>query len=136
MDQQAAVLEDDSPFVLLRAEGDNEDATLVVTFFGGQGGTVQANFDRWLSRWRDGRASPTRVKTSVLKTNDLTLLDHGPAGTFVADGPRIFNRQQAGLPPPRRRHRGADNFVRVRGLASWGEWDAAVQAFSSRACAS
>ena len=43
-------------FVLPRAEGDAEDASLVVYFFGGTGGSVQANLDRWVrsalaARW-------------------------------------------------------------------------------------
>ncbi len=46
-------------FVLPKAEGDPEDASLVVTFFGGQGGTVQANFDRWVTQMQqpDGNAA-------------------------------------------------------------------------------
>ena len=44
-------------FVLPKVAGDTEDATLVITYFGGQGGTVQANFDRWLTQMTqpDGR---------------------------------------------------------------------------------
>src|SRR4249920_1535036 len=72
---------------LPKAEGDTEDATLVVTYFGGQGGTVQANYDRWLSQMEqpDGRASKDVAKTSVLKTHDLTLSIMDLPGTFVAE---------------------------------------------------
>ena len=73
--------------VLPKAEGDPEDATLVVTYFGGQGGTVQANYDRWITQMEqpDGRASKDLAKTSVLKAHDLTLSIMDLPGTFVAE---------------------------------------------------
>ena len=36
-------------FTLAKAAGDAEDATVTVYFFGGQGGSVQANLDRWMT---------------------------------------------------------------------------------------
>ena len=41
-------------FTLPKTTGDAEDATLGIFFFGGQGGNVQANLERWIEI---GRAS-------------------------------------------------------------------------------
>jgi hypothetical protein len=45
-------------YLLPHAEKDTEDASLVVFFFSGQGGTPQANIDRWTQQFEqpDGRA--------------------------------------------------------------------------------
>jgi hypothetical protein len=74
-------------FALPKAAGDAEDASVVVYFFGaGQGGTVEANLDRWLGQMTqpDGRASKDVAKTSRFTANGLnvTLLD--VSGTYVA----------------------------------------------------
>ena len=37
-------------FSLQRADGDVEDAELVVFYFGGSGGTVEANLQRWTNQ--------------------------------------------------------------------------------------
>ena len=123
-------------FVLPRAEGDNEDATLVVTFFGGQGGTVQANFDRWLTQMAqpDGRASKDVAKTSVLKTNDLTLSIMDLPGTFVAEtapgSSEHFNKPGFHLRAAVIEGKGGPYFVRLVGPArTVAKWDAAVQTF-------
>jgi hypothetical protein len=74
-------------FALARVNSDAEDASLIVYFFGGQGGTTQANLDRWLGQMTqpDGRASKDVAKTSAFTANGLpvTLLDVG--GTYVAE---------------------------------------------------
>lgn len=74
-------------FTLPRAEGDPEDADLVLYFFGGTGGSVEANLERWLGQVTqpDGRASRDVARTTTFSTNGLriTLLD--VAGTYVAE---------------------------------------------------
>jgi len=123
-------------FVLPRAEGDPEDATLVVTFFGGQGGTVQANFDRWLTQMEqpDGRASKEVAKTSVLKTHDLTLSIMDLPGTFVAEkspgSTERFNKPGFHLRAAVIEGQGGPYFVRLVGPEKTvAKWDTAVQAF-------
>src|SRR5687768_3393859 len=56
-----------------RATGDAEDAELIVYYFGGSGGSVEANLDRWLGQMEqpDGRASKAVAKTSSLEANGL-----------------------------------------------------------------
>ncbi len=123
-------------FVLPKADGDPEDATLVVTFFGGQGGTVQANFDRWLTQMEqpDGRASKDLAKTSVLKTHDLTLSIMDLPGTFVAEkapgSTERYNKPGFHLRAAVIEGQGGPYFVRLVGPArTVAKWDAAVQAF-------
>ena len=75
-------------FTLPRAQGDREDAELIVYFFGGQGGSVQANIDRWIGQIAqpDGRASSAVAKTSISQTRSglkVSLVD--VSGTYVAE---------------------------------------------------
>jgi hypothetical protein len=74
-------------FVLPRAAGDAADADLVVYYFGGSGGTVDANIERWLSQMQqpDGKPSSAVAKRLVRTINGLkvTLVDVG--GTYVAE---------------------------------------------------
>ena len=74
-------------FTLPRAQGDAEDADLVIYFFGGSGGSVEANLDRWIGQMTqpDGRSSREAARTSTFTANglDITLVD--VPGTYVAD---------------------------------------------------
>src|ERR1043165_9333979 len=75
-------------YTLPKTAPDTEDAALAVYYFGGQGGTVQANLDRWIGQMTqpDGRASKDVAKTTTLKTTsglNVTLLD--VSGTYVAE---------------------------------------------------
>jgi hypothetical protein len=75
-------------FALPKAAADAEDASLVVYFFGTQGGTVQANLDRWIGQMTqpDGKASKDAAKTSSLQSKaglKITLVD--VSGTYVAE---------------------------------------------------
>ena len=75
-------------FTLPKSGSDAEDATLTVYFFGGQGGSVQANLDRWIGQMSqpDGRASKNVAKTSTLQSKSglkITLVD--VSGTYVAE---------------------------------------------------
>lgn len=75
-------------FTLPKADGDVEDAALAVFFFSGQGGSVQANLDRWMAQMAqpDGRPSKDVAKTSSLKTKSglaVTVVD--VPGTYVAE---------------------------------------------------
>jgi hypothetical protein len=72
---------------LPHAEKDAEDASLVVFFFGGQGGTLEANIDRWAGQFEqpDGRASADALKTSTRTVNGMTVHDVDLSGTYVAE---------------------------------------------------
>jgi hypothetical protein len=63
-------------FSLPRAEGDTVDGELVVFYFGaGQGGSVEANIDRWIGQFGqpDGSSSKNRAKTSKTEISGMTV---------------------------------------------------------------
>src|SRR5579884_3708047 len=66
-------------FTLPRAEGDPEDAELVVYYFGGSGGSVEANMQRWVGQMQqpDGKPSAAVARRETRHVNGLavTLLD-------------------------------------------------------------
>lgn len=75
-------------FTLPKTAPDAEDAELAIFFFGGQGGTVQANIDRWIAQMAqpDGRASREVATTTTLQTKSgmkVSLVD--VPGTYVAE---------------------------------------------------
>jgi hypothetical protein len=72
---------------LPHAETDSEDASLVVYFFGGQGGSVQDNIDRWTSQFEqpDGRTSSAVVQNSTRTVNEMRVHDVDLSGTYVAE---------------------------------------------------
>ena len=74
-------------FSLPRATGDAQDAELVVYYFGGTGGTVQANIDRWVGQMQqpDGRPSSAVAKRQSRTINGLKVTVVDVPGTYVAE---------------------------------------------------
>jgi hypothetical protein len=74
-------------FAVPRAPGDAQDGELVLYYFGGSGGTVEANIDRWLGQVQqpDGRSSKAVAKRETRTISGLkaTLVDVG--GTYIAE---------------------------------------------------
>ena len=74
-------------FTLPKAEGDVENADLTVFHFGGAGGTVEANLERWTNQMLqpDGGRSADVATTTSFMVGDLgiTLLD--VPGTYAAE---------------------------------------------------
>jgi hypothetical protein len=75
-------------FSLPRAAGDSEDAQLVLYYFGGSGGSVDANLQRWVGQMQQPDGKPlaaTAVRKETRHVNGLavTLLD--VTGTYVAE---------------------------------------------------
>lgn len=71
-----------------RAEGDARDAELVIFYFGGGGGSVEDNLDRWTSQFQqpDGRPSREVAKLEERETPDgLTAHLIDLPGTYVAE---------------------------------------------------
>jgi hypothetical protein len=73
-------------FTLPRADGDAEDAQLVVYYFGGQGGSVDANIQRWVGQMQqpDGKPSSAVAKKQTRTVNGLAVTLVDVAGTYVA----------------------------------------------------
>jgi hypothetical protein len=74
-------------FALPRAGGDTQDAELVVYYFGGSGGTVEANIERWVGQMQqsDGRPSSAVAKRQSRTINGLKVTIVDVPGTYVAE---------------------------------------------------
>jgi hypothetical protein len=74
-------------FIVPKAAGDAEDAEVIVYFFGGSGGSVDANIDRWIGQMRPAEASAgsPAAKRAVQTVNGLKVSSVDVAGTYVAE---------------------------------------------------
>ena len=74
-------------YILPRSNPDDEDAELVVYFFGGAGGSIEANLARWTRQIEqpDGRDSRTLATTAEFSSNGLDLTTVDLTGTYVAE---------------------------------------------------
>jgi len=71
-------------YKLPKVEGDKEDASLVLYYFGAtQGGTAQANIDRWIAQMQqpDGSSSKDKAKTETMTVNGLKVATVDGTGT-------------------------------------------------------
>jgi hypothetical protein len=84
---------------LPKAEGDTEDAILVLYYFGqGQGGSAASNIDRWINQMQqaDGHPSKENAKSETLTENGLKVSTVDVAGTYTAEmspGSGTFNNK-------------------------------------------
>jgi hypothetical protein len=74
-------------FVVPRAPGDAEDAELIVYFFGGTGGSVDANINRWIGQMQqpDGSPSTDKARRDARTINGLKATIVDLTGTYVAE---------------------------------------------------
>lgn len=73
---------------LPKVEGDTEDASLVLYYFGqGQGGSTAANIERWIGQMKqeDGGTSKDKAKEEHLEANGLKIATVDLTGTYVAE---------------------------------------------------
>lgn len=124
-------------FVLPRAAGDAEDASLTVYFFGAnQGGGVSANIDRWIGQMTqpDGRASKDLAKTSTMDSHGLKISLIDLTGTYVAEmspgSTEHFNKPGFRLRAAVIETPGGPYYVKVIGpAATVAKWDAQIATF-------
>ncbi len=71
---------------LPRVAGDPEDAEMVVFYFQGGGGGVQANIDRWIGQFTKADGSPADdvAKTSHKVSHGIPITTVDVTGTYVA----------------------------------------------------
>jgi hypothetical protein len=74
-------------FVLAKAQGDPEDADVIIYFFGGGGGDVEANITRWIGQMQqpDGKKSADLAKRSSRTVNGLNITMVEVPGTYTAE---------------------------------------------------
>lgn len=74
-------------YALPHAAGDTVDAELVVYYFGGSGGTVEANIERWVGQMQqpDGRPSSAAAKRQSRTVNGMKVTLVDVPGTYVAE---------------------------------------------------
>jgi hypothetical protein len=68
-------------FVVPKVPGDAEDAEVIVYYFGGSGGSVEANLQRWTTQFESSQ-DPVRTSSTV---NGLQLTSLDVSGTYVAE---------------------------------------------------
>lgn len=123
-------------YSLTRAPGDPEDAELIVYYFGGSGGSVQANLDRWLGQMEqpDGRSSTAVATTSSLTSNGLQITVLDVSGRYVAEmtpgSAARHNKPGFRMKAAVIETAGGPYFVKLTGPVKTVErWDAAFSAF-------
>ena len=75
-------------YKLPKAEGDKEDGTLVLYYFGANaGGGTQANIDRWIGQMQqaDGSDSKSKAKTESMTVNGLKVSTVDVTGIYTAE---------------------------------------------------
>jgi hypothetical protein len=75
-------------YKLPKTEGDKEDGVLVVYYFGAsQGGSPQANIDRWIGQMQqpDGSDSKAKAKTETMTVNGLKVTTVDVTGLYTAE---------------------------------------------------
>ena len=120
-------------YKLPRADGDSEDALLVVYYFGrGQGGSAQANIDRWINQIKqpDGQPSNEKAKTETLTVNGLQVSTVDVTGNYAggmspdsapANNKSIYRLRAAVVETPK-----GSYFVKLTGPEKTvGHWDQA-----------
>ncbi|HEY3885750.1 MAG TPA: hypothetical protein VGL62_11110 [Vicinamibacterales bacterium] len=74
-------------FVIPKAAGDQEDAELIIYYFGGQGGSADANIERWIGQMQQpgGAPSTARARRDTRTINGLKVSMVDVSGTYVAE---------------------------------------------------
>ena len=74
-------------FALPKAPDDANDGELVIYYFGGSGGSVDANIQRWIGQMQqpDGKPSNAVAKQSKRTVNGLAVTLVDVSGTYVAE---------------------------------------------------
>jgi hypothetical protein len=125
-------------FSLPHAPGDADDAQLIVYYFGGSGGSVDANMQRWIGQMQqtDGRPSSAVAKKQSRTVNGLTVSLVDISGTYTAEmspGSAAHHnkphyRMRAGVVETAK----GPYFIKLTGPErTVGQWDAAFEQFVS-----
>lgn len=84
-------------YKLPRVEGDTEDASLVLYYFGkSQGGSTAANIERWASQMQHADGTKAKLSEESFTANGLKVTAVDAGGTYVAEtspGSGTFNNK-------------------------------------------
>jgi hypothetical protein len=74
-------------FVVPKAPGDPEDAEVIVYYFGGNGGSADANVERWIGQLQqpDGSPSKDKARHESQTINGLKVTTVDVSGTYIAE---------------------------------------------------
>src|SRR5215213_11281631 len=74
-------------YKLPKAEGDTEDASIVLYYFGqGQGGSTAANVERWVGQMKQADGTTAKdSKQESFEVNGLKVTSVDVSGTYVAE---------------------------------------------------
>jgi hypothetical protein len=74
-------------FIVPKAAGDPENAEVIVYYFGGSGGSADANIDRWIGQVKqpDGSSSREKARRESQTINGLKVTMVDVSGTYVAE---------------------------------------------------
>ena len=73
-------------YKLPRETGDDEDASLVLYYFGnGQGGSAAANVERWANQMKQADGTKAKIAEESFTANGLKVTTVDGAGTYVAE---------------------------------------------------
>jgi hypothetical protein len=120
-------------YKLPKIAGETDDALLVLYYFGqGQGGTPQANIDRWIDQMKqpDGSSSKDKARTEALTVNGLQVTTVDVLGNYSGgmsqdsppkDSKAIYRLRAAIIDTPR-----GSYFVKLTGPEKTvGHWEQA-----------
>ena len=72
-------------FVVPRVPGDAEDADVIVYFFGGTGGSVDANVQRWIGQFERPAGAPADGNRATFNVGNLKVTSVDVSGTYIAE---------------------------------------------------
>jgi len=93
-------------YAVAAAPGDKAAAECGVYFFGaGQGGTVEANIERWKSQFRAPGGKPAAAEVAARKVRDLTITTIDTSGDYSGMVSRRARTACSSRLPPAGSHR-------------------------------
>jgi hypothetical protein len=72
-------------FVVPKTAGDPEDAEVIVYFFGGTGGSVDANVQRWIGQFERPKGAPADGGRTSFNVGTLKVTTVDVSGTYIAE---------------------------------------------------
>ena len=72
-------------FVVPKTAGDPEDAEVIIYFFGGTAGSVDANVQRWIGQFERPKGAPADGGRTSFNVGNLKVTTVDVSGTYIAE---------------------------------------------------